>query len=100
MAYVSAPSPVPGSSGDTPQTIGPVTMAGARTASASKNWRMMSAALRRLHLNKVPTPLPCLANTFLPMVANALGGPGHPFLPGVAHGGGAVGVPDPNPPRR
>ena len=62
-ANVSAPSPVPGSSGDRPHTTGPVARAGVNTRSSPKNERITPAALMRLHFRRLATPRPRLAST-------------------------------------
>ena len=53
VAYVSAPSPVPGVSGATPHTVGPRVSAGVSTWSVVKNERSTSAALRLDHRSSV-----------------------------------------------
>ena len=56
MACVKAPSPDPLNSGEMPQTIGPVSAAGPVIASAEKNERNTSAALRRDQRSSVADP--------------------------------------------
>ena len=57
-AYEIAPSPVPGVSGESPQTTGPSTIAGPMTASSSKNCLITSAADMRLMRSIEATPRP------------------------------------------
>ena len=52
----SAPSPVPGVSGEIPHTIGPDIAAGPVMASSSKNDRSTSPVDRRDHRNSVGAP--------------------------------------------